>query len=1053
MNTPFLMNRSLYTGHAKSLLHFVTKLCILLLFSFAAISVSAQIYTVNSTNDVDDGKCNANHCSLREAMNEVNLTTGHIEFDIPGAGPFVISPNFDLPRLYNNNITIDATTQTNWSPGLLVVHGAALTNCLHINGSDVEIYGLRIEKCFNAGILLDTINNEQKNITIGSVGKENILVNNKFGILATTDLFFDVTIQSNLIGTDLNNTPNLGNEFGIMITGSQVVNVKIGGSTVMGDGNRIVGSFGDGLTISSGTEVYGNVIGDFSPNQKSGIVILGFSNQIGGGTVELQNQIINNGEYGVRFNGNLSVSNTVSYNSIYCNGFGAYLANTNVNPPVITSNANGLLKGTSGANELIEIYNNESLCQDCQPEFFIGSTVADGGGDWSYNVGYNITTAITASATDANGNTSSFSSCFKSDDCIDAFLVLLDDVPCTTASTIFNTEFASVSNNPLNDCQAFAPNGAVDIWVKAEVPSTGAVMVKLNQSLSAINPMVEVYTGDCNSLQYEKCDSLFAFPFQFPVAELTPGDFVYFRVFDQYNANQGYVALNIVEIPADTSQWRICTDGQEYRAANDFVVQYENGATDGEVQAVTADLLALGVDLVGQCECGTRPLQLYRGSTPVEAETGGLIAKNRAEVDTVNYNFIIEDQLCITEEKLTTIVYYPGSPGQPGGYSPLVEFVNTYADCTPEGLIDPLGPAYNPVVTTPSVNLAIIDTGFDESNAVITKAIWDNPELSDTDNCYLNDDSGYDFLNDDGNPNDIVGHGTAVAGIVAGRFNSNVDLNMMNLKFSDTERSTLFPAICALYYAIDNGAQVMNLSWGFMTTESIPDILQDVLDYAYERDVLIVTSAGNSNDNIDEEKKFPANYDRPNIITVGAYVQFSGSNPERASYSNFGKDNVDLFANGQVETVGLGNTIEVLSGTSLSTPLVSRTASEIRAKYPALSAQDVRNCILNTVDVYANLDPYCLSDGVLNHDAAIICAYNKTLEFCGDLSVSYDDLHSIDTLIVKEISIASAGIVSSLRDVIYKAGDEIILEPNFDVELGATFLATIEDCSASVPTP
>ncbi len=1057
MTTPCFFTSSIHRNYlAKSKSLQMLLVAMVLVWSFVYTDVAAQTHIVNTTDDIDDGKCNAAHCSLREAMNDANLLTGNIEFDIPGQGPFEIAPNVDLPRLYNNNIVIDATTQPNWSVGMITLNGKANTNGLHINGSQIEIYGLRIIKCPNAAILLDTINNEQKDIKIGIAGKPNVLIDNKFGILSTTDLTFDVTIQSNYIGTDNFFTQNAGNQFGIVFTGSQVFNVKIGGSTTMGDGNLIMDSADQAVVLSHGTEVFGNVIGGALPNQKSGILITGSSNTIGGGTWELQNIISNNNEYGVRIDNNGAIENTLSYNSFYCNALGDFFnnGNNNINPPTITENNNGKLSGIALPGSSVEIYRHDFICSDCQAETFVDITTANGVGEWTYDFGFNITAVFTASSTDNVGNTSSFSNCFSPDNCAGAFLMPLVQETCPIGFTVFNTEFASPSPEPFNTCSGVSPNvPPIDIWLKAQVPSTGAVMLTLDTVHTAINPYVEVYTGDCGFLQFEKCDSLTVYPYQFPVAELTPGSFVYFRIFEKNITNQGNVALNIIELPTDTAQWQICTDDVEFRAANDFIVQYVEGASAADVQLVTNDLLAEGLDLVGDCGCGTRPLQLWRGATPVEAETGGLVSRTKDEVDTTAYNFIIEDQLCVTESILTTLVYFPGSPGQPGNSQVLVEPVYSYFDCTPVGLIEPLGPVYNASVSEPIVTIAIVDTGFEENNTYLQNAVWENPELIDSENCFLNDSSGYDFLNANGNPVDLTGHGTGVAGVVAGGFNSGIDLNMMNLKFFESERSTLFPAICAMYYAIDNGAQVMNLSWGFVSKESIPNILKDVLDYAAERDVLIVTSAGNRGLKIDVVKKFPANYNKPNIMTVGAFVQVAGSNPEIAPYSNLGLNNVDLLANGQVETAGLLNTVEVLSGTSMAAPLVSKTAAEIRAKYPALSAQDVRDCILNTVDVYANLNDVCVTSGVLNHDQAILCAYNKAQEFCGEESVVIDGVQQIDTLVVKKTAIVSSGTIPLPRDVTYKAGVSILLSPDFMVETGATFLATIEDCYGSVPNP
>jgi len=252
--------------------------------------------------------------------------------------------------------------------------------------------------------------------------------------------------------------------------------------------------------------------------------------------------------------------------------------------------------------------------------------------------------------------------------------------------------------------------------------------------------------------------------------------------------------------------------------------------------------------------------------------------------------------------------------------------------------------------------------------------------------------NGYDFYNDDGNVTDSDGHGTAVAGTVTNGYNTNVNLDLMNLKFYENERSTLFNGICAIYYAIDNGASVLNLSWGFVSTEDIPGILKDALDYAKLKDVLIMI-------------------------------------------------------------LNLNNNVEVVSGTSVSAPIVTRTAAEIRAKYPTLSSSDVRECILNTVHVYPELGNQVATSGTINHDAAIVCAHAKALSFCDETNVVYQLIHPLDTIMVSDFQITSQGTVKEPLDVSYKATNNIQLLANFNVEQGASFIAMIEDCVASVPPP
>ncbi len=313
---------------------------------------------------------------------------------------------------------------------------------------------------------------------------------------------------------------------------------------------------------------------------------------------------------------------------------------------------------------------------------------------------------------------------------------------------------------------------------------------------------------------------------------------------------------------------------------------------------------------------------------------------------------------------------------------------------TPSTLLgDPLDfptTIYTPNLTNKTARIGVIDTGIDSDHPYLVNALWTNLAANDPDNCVLLDILGYDFVNETGNPNDIDGHGTKVNGMIARDFETGVQLELMNLKFHEANRGSVFDAICAIYYAVDNGANILNLSWGFEAAE-FPSILNRALKYAADNDVLIITTAGNTSKNNDKLNKYPANLEIDNMIVVTSY-EYRQSTGERrlANYASYGKDNVDIAAYGFVESPIVGGALEASAGTSLAAPLVARTAAIIKGLYPMLSALEIKACILSSAESVAALSNLVASGGILDHGAALACAATKAGMTCSgsDLNVT-----------------------------------------------------------------
>lgn len=214
-----------------------------------------------------------------------------------------------------------------------------------------------------------------------------------------------------------------------------------------------------------------------------------------------------------------------------------------------------------------------------------------------------------------------------------------------------------------------------------------------------------------------------------------------------------------------------------------------------------------------------------------------------------------------------------------------------------------------------------------------------------------------------GNPNVSAGspkHGTHVAGTIAAERNNNLGMDGI----ADKARIMPVRAVpdgderdkdvaLAIRYAVDNGARVVNMSFGkdFSPQKQWVD---DAVKYAEAHDVLLIHASGNEGVNVDTSQRFPLpfsidpSYSATNFITVGA----SDVKPSSlAPFSNYGKKVVNVFAPGTniYATVSRKNRYEFMDGTSMAAPVVSGIAAVIREYFPRLSARQVKYVIEQSV--------------------------------------------------------------------------------------------------------
>lgn len=210
-------------------------------------------------------------------------------------------------------------------------------------------------------------------------------------------------------------------------------------------------------------------------------------------------------------------------------------------------------------------------------------------------------------------------------------------------------------------------------------------------------------------------------------------------------------------------------------------------------------------------------------------------------------------------------------------------------------------------------------------------------------------------------------HGTHVSGIIGASRNNDIGMNGVanNVKIMavravpDGDEYDKDVAL-GLRYAVDNGAKVINTSFGKGFSPKKEWVYEAIL-YAASKDVLIVNAAGNDGKNMDVEKTFP-NDSRDlvteisdNVLTVGAMSANYDENLP-ASFSNYGKINVDVFAPGvQIYSTTPEGGYAKFSGTSMAAPSTAGVAALIRSYYPKLSASQVKHILMNS-GTMINLD-------------------------------------------------------------------------------------------------
>ncbi len=366
------------------------------------------------------------------------------------------------------------------------------------------------------------------------------------------------------------------------------------------------------------------------------------------------------------------------------------------------------------------------------------------------------------------------------------------------------------------------------------------------------------------------------------------------------------------------------------------------------------------------------------------------------------------------------------------------------------------------VLQDTNVVIAIVDDGIHRNHPDLRGNIWINEKeipdnnMDDDDNGFVDDVYGWDFGDEDNDvvpdeyPDEdvLVGHGTLVAGVAsavtnnqlgmaAPAFNAKLMAVKTSRKIDDPQSSLLSNGLLGVVYAAENGADIINCSWGHKGASNYE---RAIMDFAESQGAVVISSSGNTSV---DTLEYPASY--RNVMSVAATDQ----NDKKAGFSTFNR-NVDISAPGvEMYTTYEYAIFQEVQGTSFSSPLVASVAALLKGIHPDWTNEQVREQVRVTADPIDHLNPNYyrqMGSGRLN-------AYRAVTEVLPGLRIFEAELRDAQT--GNEDNIPAPGevlnVVFKIRNYLAEATNLVLTltcnHPDIDVldgSLQITSLGTLD---------
>lgn len=408
----------------------------------------------------------------------------------------------------------------------------------------------------------------------------------------------------------------------------------------------------------------------------------------------------------------------------------------------------------------------------------------------------------------------------------------------------------------------------------------------------------------------------------------------------------------------------------------DTLAQYSPAEQDS-IRTATSE--SVGATPIATCVCGNLELWEISDTSSAMLEGNGSGTKNASS------------QTSIRPELLSA--------------EPNYSLMAANSSTLPDTVAPPVGSGN----TSSKTLVAIIDSGLDYSYTGLIPHVSEG--ASENTSCMQNAVWGWNFIDDNSNASDDQGHGTVVAGIVAGMSQQNLipntgvnanKIGIIPLKYTNKYgEGTLFNSACGLYYAADYSrtiaggqarVRVINASWGYYGQPS--EILEHTIKHAAKDcGILVVTSAGNDGilvEGADSLMHWPSNsiYDPMDTISIDNVLSVAGitnhNSNTLAAYSNYSPTYIDIAAQGDDNSTQAGsvNGFVSVAGTSFAAAQVSRAAALLFDKYPDATYFAVKYALMSSVDKLQSADSLkIVSGGRLNFeraDSVLNAIVNKT---------------------------------------------------------------------------